>query len=126
MEVAGLWSQLPALYGSVLAALRTGAKTGRCYFSHVYGSGACLYYTFVLRDADDQAVEKRYESVWDQIATSCVEAGGTLTHHHGIGRLKTRYLDQELGTEGARLLRRIKKLLDPQGIFNPGALVSEG
>ena len=123
IEIAGLWSGLPELYRSVREALLEHAESARCHFSHVYPSGACLYYTFVLRDADDFAVEARYERLWDAAAGACTSAGGTLTHHHGFGRLKARFLDAELGPGAAGVLRRIKETLDPNGILNPGSLI---
>jgi FAD/FMN-containing dehydrogenase len=50
--------------------------------------------------------------------------GGTLTHHHGVGRLKSRFLATELGETGVDVLTRIKAALDPEGIMNPGVLLS--
>ena len=123
LEISGLWGNLLALYADVRAALLNEAESARCHFSHVYPSGACLYYTFVLRDSDDFAVEARYRRLWNGVARACTEVGGTLTHHHGFGRLKAPYLDDELGPAAANLLRRIKTTLDPNGILNPGALI---
>jgi alkyldihydroxyacetonephosphate synthase len=124
IEVAGVWRRLPELYHAVRGALMEHAEEARCHFSHVYTTGACLYYTFILRDDDDFAVEKRYDRVWEAAARACLDAGGTLTHHHGMGRLKARFTDDELGSEAAALLRRVKAALDPGGILNPGALFS--
>ena len=123
IEVAGLWSGLPTLYRGVRSALLSLAESTRCHFSHVYPTGACLYYTFILRDTDDLTVEHRYHATWRQAADACIEAGGTLTHHHGMGRLKAAYVESELGPEAAALLRQLKALLDPAGILNPGALL---
>jgi len=53
--------------------------------------------------------------------TACLEAGGTISHHHGIGRLRARWLPAELG-EFHGVLRAVKRTLDPAGIMNPGAL----
>ena len=123
LEISGLWGNLLALYADVRGALLNEAESARCHFSHVYPSGACLYYTFVLRDSDDFAVEARYQRLWNGVAGACTQAGGTLTHHHGFGRLKAQYLDDELGLAAANVLRRIKTTLDPNGILNPGALI---
>jgi alkyldihydroxyacetonephosphate synthase len=54
---------------------------------------------------------------------SCAAAGGTITHHHGVGRLKAAFLAAELGPAGTDVLRRIKAALDPDGILNPGVLL---
>ena len=55
-------------------------------------------------------------------AESCAEAGGTITHHHGVGRLKAPFLTHDLGQTGAHVLTRISQALDPAGIMNPGVL----
>ena len=54
---------------------------------------------------------------------TCLEVGGTITHHHGVGRLKAPFMVGELGEEGLGVLRAVKRALDPAGILNPGALV---
>jgi alkyldihydroxyacetonephosphate synthase len=53
---------------------------------------------------------------------SCADAGGTITHHHGVGRLKSQFLEAELGGPGARVLTTIRDALDPDAILNPGVL----
>jgi alkyldihydroxyacetonephosphate synthase len=123
MEVAGLWGALPELYRAVGAALGRHAEAVGCHVSHVYRSGASLYFTFLLRGADDHDVERRYLAGWQDAGTSCRAAGGTITHHHGVGRLKAGFLPAELGEEGVALLRRIKAAVDPQWTLNPGALL---
>jgi alkyldihydroxyacetonephosphate synthase len=122
MEVAGLWSGLQALYDEVLHALSAQAEAVGCHLSHVYSSGSSLYFTFVIRGTDDVDVEPRYLQAWDGAIRACLRAGGTITHHHGVGRLKAKYLAGELGDEAVAVLRSIKRALDPHGILNPGAL----
>lgn len=60
---------------------------------------------------------------WEQAARACQAAGGTITHHHGVGRLKSRFLAGELGETGTGLLSRIKAAVDPAGIMNPRVLL---
>jgi alkyldihydroxyacetonephosphate synthase len=125
MEVAGLWSRLPALHDSIRAALLSNASEAvGCHLSHPYRSGASLYFTFLMRSPDDQAAELAYLAAWEAAIRACVEAGGTITHHHGIGLLKAPFLADELGTGGVGVLRSIKSVLDPAGILNPGKLLS--
>jgi alkyldihydroxyacetonephosphate synthase len=125
MEVAGLWSRLPALHDSIRAALLSHASEAvGCHLSHPYGSGASLYFTFLMRAPDDQAAERAYLTGWEAALRACLETGGTITHHHGIGLLKAPFLADELGTGGIRVLRAIKKALDPEGVLNPGKLLS--
>ena len=123
MEVAGLWSAVPQLYAGIRGALAVHSQAVGCHLSHLYPSGSSLYFTFLVSGADDDDAEARYLAAWDQAARSCAAAGGTLTHHHGVGRLKSRFLAEELGQAGVDVLRRIKGALDPGQIMNPGVLL---
>jgi alkyldihydroxyacetonephosphate synthase len=123
MEVAGLWSRIPTLYTRVSEALSAHAEAVGCHLSHVYRSGSSLYFTFLVRGADDRDTEARYLAAWAAAVRSCVDAGGTMTHHHGVGRLKAGFLSDELGEVGVEVLRSIKRALDPGAILNPGALL---
>jgi alkyldihydroxyacetonephosphate synthase len=122
MEVAGLWSAVPRLYDSIRTALAAHARAVACHLSHLYHSGSSLYFTFLVTGADDRDAEARYHQAWRTAAESCAEAGGTITHHHGVGRLKAPFLTSELGETGASVLTRIRKALDPAGIMNPEVL----
>lgn len=123
MEVAGLWSAIPALYAGVRDALAAHAQAVGCHLSHLYPSGSSLYFTFLLTGADDRDAEARYLAAWEQAVRSCAAMGGTLTHHHGVGRLKAGFLAAELGPAGVGALAAIKAALDPDQIMNPGALL---
>ena len=122
MEVAGLWSKVPRLYDGIRTALAAHAQAVACHLSHLYPSGSSLYFTFLITGADDQDAEARYTETWRTAAESCAEAGGTITHHHGVGRLKAPFLETELGQTGATVLTRIRKAFDPAGIMNPAVL----
>ena len=123
-EVAGLWSAVPRLYAGIKEALTAHAQAVLCHLSHLYPSGSSLYFTFLVSGADDRDAEARYLSAWDDAVRSCVAAGGTLTHHHGVGRLKARFLPSELGEAGVDVLKKIKAALDPAGVMNQGVLLS--
>ncbi len=121
MEVAGRWP-VNGLYESVRTALGAHADVVGCHSSHPYPQGACLYFTFVfLGSRDDGEVEARYRGAWAGAASAALAAGGTMTHHHGVGLLKAPWLPEELG-EGFEVLRAVKGALDPEGIMNPGKL----
>ncbi len=123
MEVAALWSRLPDVYESVRTALATRAEAVGCHLSHVYRAGSSLYFTFLVRAADDVDVERAYVEAWDEAIGAALSAGATMTHHHGVGRLKARHLAGDLGDVGVEVLRAIKAALDPAGILNPGAML---
>jgi alkyldihydroxyacetonephosphate synthase len=123
VEVAGLWSAVPDLYAGVRAALAAHSQAVICHLSHLYPSGSSLYFTFLVSGADDGDAEVRYLMAWEQAARACEAAGGTITHHHGVGRLKSMFLAGELGGTGVGVLRRLKAAFDPAGIMNPRVLL---
>src|SRR5207249_12320262 len=86
MEVAGLGLALPALYVAVRSELLAHAEAVGCHLSHVYRSGSSLYFTFLVRGADDEEAIERYRSAWAGGIRACLAHGGTITHHHGVGR----------------------------------------
>lgn len=123
MEVAALWRDVPSVYRAVRDALARHAELVACHVSHLYGSGSSLYFTFLIRAEDDARAADAYDAAWDGALLAAVGAGGALTHHHGVGRLKARHLEREIGAPGVAVLRSIKAALDPAGILNPGALL---
>ncbi len=71
---------------------------------------------------DDDAAMVQYQRLVDDLLVACHEAGGSISHHHGIGRSKAGMLPMEYGDAGMTVLRSIKRALDPHGIMNPGVL----
>jgi alkyldihydroxyacetonephosphate synthase len=123
MEVAGTWAVLRDLYDRVRAALQTHVDLVLAHVSHVYATGACIYFTFgAANDGDEQRALARYDVAWEAGQRAALEAGGTCSHHHGIGLLRTRWLAEELGPVGMDLLRGVKGVTDPRGVLNPGKL----
>jgi alkyldihydroxyacetonephosphate synthase len=127
LETAASWSGLPALYGAVREALR-GTLTARgappvvmCHVSHLYPSGASLYFTFLCRMEPDPLAQWR--AAKDAASEAIVGAGGTITHHHAVGRDHAPWLRAEVGDLGIELIRAMKERLDPAGVMNPGKLL---
>ena len=121
MEVSGTWSVLRDLYHSTKEALAAQADFVGCHVSHVYPDGACLYFTLASACASDEEAIEVNERWWRTGMKACLAAGGSISHHHGIGRLKAPWLGEELG-EWRATLALVKKALDPGGIMNPGVL----
>jgi len=128
VEVAAHWGVLDGLYERVVSAV--GALAGTlavsAHQSHAYGAGACLYFTFAGRPSgaggpDPTAAEAYYCAAWDAVLEATLEVGGAISHHHGVGHNRARYLRRALG-EGYGLLEALKASLDPAGILNPGVL----
>jgi glycolate oxidase len=82
-----------------------------------------LHPTAVLDPADEKAIH-RARAAFDEIFARAIELDGTITGEHGVGMVKLRYLERQLGADHMALLRRIKKAFDPNGILNPGKLGS--
>ncbi|MFC5829165.1 FAD-binding oxidoreductase [Nonomuraea insulae] len=123
LETAGFWSNIPRLYDAVRLALlgALGSPLVMCHISHVYETGASLYFTVVTpQDADPVAQWERAKAA---VNAAIVEAGGTITHHHGVGRDHRAAYEAEIGPVGAGVLRAVKAELDPAGILNPGVLI---
>ena len=123
MEVAASWLRLPGTYEAVRSALAAHMDLVLCHASHAYSDGACLYFTFgAAGQGDEVAVRERYGAAWSAAMPAAVEAGATITHHHGVGLLRAPWLRDELGEGGFAMLERIKAALDPAGVANPGKL----
>jgi alkyldihydroxyacetonephosphate synthase len=125
LETATTWSGLEALHGAVTAALRTalGARAiVMCHVSHLYPTGASLYFTFLRRAPEGEEL-----ALWRAAKTAACEAiaaqGATITHHHAVGTDHAPWMAAEKGEAGLALLRAAKRELDPDGILNPGKLL---
>jgi alkyldihydroxyacetonephosphate synthase len=128
LESATSWSNLPALYRAVGEALR-GTLEARgtpafvtCHVSHLYRSGASLYFTF-LASQERGAELEQWRAAKSAATDAIVAARGTLTHHHAVGRDHAAWMPAEVGPLGVEVLRAAKERLDPSGIMNPGKLL---
>jgi len=125
IEVAATWDRIHDLYREVVAALQTveGLLVASGHSSHSYNSGTNIYFTFAAMPAPEKA-EETYLACWAKTIEATLKCNGTIAHHHGIGRLRTKWMAQELGG-GLEVLRKIKRALDPNGIMNPGVLLPD-
>lgn len=128
LETSHTWSRLAELHAAVATAIR-GALDGQgtpglvfCHLSHAYADGASLYFTFISCARRGAEVEH-----WAAVKRAACEAiiahGGTITHHHAVGRDHAPYMEAEVGETGLDVLRAVKERLDPTGIMNPGKLL---
>ena len=113
IEVAGSWSILASLHERVTRTLRSleGMLVVSVHQSHAYLDGACLYFTFAAQPADPEAF---YRRAWDVAMAEVMSAGGAVSHHHGVGRNRARFVARALG-DGLPLLEGVKALLDRSG-----------
>lgn len=132
MEVAAPWSKLGALYDGVRRALGAHVFV-MAHMSHAYPDGCCIYFSFAGTAAPsepghegwDARCEATYDRAWRAALTAAIEAGGTLAHHHGVGRSKAPRLASALGDAGVATVKALMRAFDPKGILNPGNLVPD-
>ena len=130
LETATQWSKLLRLHGAVASAIERALEAGgtpglvMCHVSHLYETGASLYFTFLARQRDG---EGEALAQWREAKRAASDAialhGGTITHHHAVGRDHAPWIDAEVGERGVGALRALKGELDPAGIMNPGKLL---
>jgi alkyldihydroxyacetonephosphate synthase len=128
LETAAQWSKLQALHRGVreaiAQALRQGGTPGlvMCHISHVYETGASLYFTLIARQREGDEIGQ-WQAVKQAAGDAIMAGGGTITHHHAVGRDHIQWMERELGVGGLQALRALKAELDPAGIMNPGKLL---
>jgi alkyldihydroxyacetonephosphate synthase len=122
LEVAGRWRRLGEMYAEATQAIQAveGTLVASAHLSHSYPDGACLYFTFAGQPAPDGR-DAYYRAAWDAGAGAVLAAGGALSHHHGVGLNRARFVREALG-EAFDVLAAMKAALDPHGILNPGKL----
>jgi alkyldihydroxyacetonephosphate synthase len=122
MEVSGRWRDLPAIYDATVAAIAgvEGTMAASAHCSHSYVDGGCLYFTFGGK-VDDGEKDAYHRAVWDAGQRAVLARGGALSHHHGVGLNRSRFMAEALGSS-FDVLVALKQALDPNGILNPGKL----
>jgi len=122
MEVAAPWANLTRIHADVRSAFLEveHARAASCHLSHSYSDGACLYFSFAATPPSD-ALESTYVALWDAGSRAALAAGANLSHHHGIGLNRARFVAEALGS-GLGVLQALKSTLDPKGILNPGKM----
>ena len=127
LETVAFWSRLHDVRAAVTAALTDSLTASgtppliMCHVSHVYASGASLYFTVVAPFADDPLAQWGAAKV---AANSAIRASGaSITHHHAVGRDHRDAYHDEIGPLALDALRAVKESLDPDGVCNPGILL---
>lgn len=124
LETVAFWSDLDRVYAAVKEALTASlgeATLVLCHISHVYETGASLYFTVATRQAEDPLAQ--WLAAKAAASDAIIAAGASITHHHAVGRDHKPWLAQEIGPVGVEILRAVKERLDPTGILNPGILI---
>jgi alkyldihydroxyacetonephosphate synthase len=127
LETATNWSNVPALKAAVTGALTNAlAESGTpslvlCHISHVYPTGASLYFTVVAGQRGNPI--EQWRTAKAAASDAMMRTGGTITHHHAVGADHRPWMRAEVGDLGVEILRAVKATLDPAGILNPGKLI---
>jgi alkyldihydroxyacetonephosphate synthase len=134
-ETAITWERFPDFHAAVMETARTavaqasgapatgdGAPKLSCRFTHVYPDGPAPYYT-VLAPARRGSEVSQWDEIKAAVSEAVIDAGGTVTHHHAVGRDHRPWYDRQRPAPFAEALRAAKRALDPAGVLNPGVLI---
>jgi alkyldihydroxyacetonephosphate synthase len=130
LETATTWSRLLALHSQIVAAFHESFEElhvsgyAMAHVSHVYPTGASLYFTFMAQQLMGRE-EEEWHLIKNKVTDVIVAGGGSLSHHHGIGLEHVKWMRQYWGPLSMRVLKSIKHELDPKAIMNPGKLIPE-
>jgi alkyldihydroxyacetonephosphate synthase len=133
LETATTWSNLMSVYQAMTAAMKnaiaaTGGGPGAVltHVSHAYPHGASLYSTFLGRQVSSDPLEnqEQWRTIKREATEAILAAGGTLSHHHGVGQDHAPWLEEEIGPLGMQVLQAIKQTFDSGNIMNPGVLLT--
>jgi alkyldihydroxyacetonephosphate synthase len=134
-ETAITWDRFPDFHAEIMETARravaeasSGASEGggspriSCRFTHVYPDGPAPYYTVLApaRRGDEVA---QWDEIKAAVSQAVIDAGGTITHHHAVGRDHRPWYDQQRPGPFADALRAAKRELDPKSVLNPGVLI---
>ena len=130
-ETAVIWERFPTFHQAILSAAQRAFDEhceGRgfitCRFTHIYPDGPAPYYSVIAWAPPGKQVE-----IWDAIKASVsdalIEHGGTITHHHAVGRDHLPWYARERGALFETTLEGLKSTLDPNWVLNPGVLLAE-
>lgn len=127
LEVSASWTEIKSVYHTVTSRLPAEIDTlvflGG-HVSHSYQTGTNIYFVYAFQPHDPSTVTEA--EGWHLVRTICEqvlrEPTGGIAHHHGLGKVRAKMLDAELGTS-SHLMRQLKQTFDPRGIMNPGVVV---
>ncbi len=128
-ETACAWDGFEALHAGVTAAVReaaesvgAGSAVVTCRFTHVYPDGPAPYFTVLALGREPEQLAQ-WDAIKDAAGRALLRHGGTITHHHAVGRDHRPWYDAQRPEAFATALRAAKQAVDPAGILNPGVLI---
>lgn len=122
IEVSSNWTMLPKMYEVVSKRLEGKVDKLWAHCSHLYPSGANIYFIIFATGRDKADTLAKYDEIWEIIMDGVHEVGGSCAHHHGVGRQRLPWFKEEIGDVSFEILQKIKDDFDPEHRFNPGIL----
>ncbi len=125
-EISAGWSSIADIYENVIRRLKEEVEAlaiAGGHASHCYAQGTNIYFQFALKEDDYENAEKDYMQVISIIMEETLKRGGSIAHHHGSGKYRTRWMPEEHGSS-YQLMYRIKEAMDPNGIMNKGVILN--
>ena len=126
IEVSCMWKDAVDLYNEVVEEMNNvpGMAMSSAHASHFYPQGVCYYFTFGGTPMDGSSPDEFYRAAWDAAMIGTLKANGSISHHHGVGISRARWMTAEHGPV-LELMKKIKGVIDPNNIMNPGKLYEE-
>jgi alkyldihydroxyacetonephosphate synthase len=122
IEVAAPWDKIEAVWREMRNALEPFCDYVDCHFSHFYHTGASVYVIFHAKTEDDYKGEELYRKCLKLAVEASLANGGNVSHHHGIGKAKAPWMEEEHGEAGLYLMKALKEKIDPDKLLNRGVL----
>ncbi|MEM6316925.1 MAG: FAD-binding oxidoreductase [Bacteroidota bacterium] len=130
-ETAVTWDQYPTFYKNVKQAAQAaiqehcGVGTVTCRFTHIYPDGPAPYFTIIAKGKKGQQLAQ-WDAIKKAVSQAIIDNGGTITHHHAVGKDHRPYYTQQHTPIFGDILSAAKKTVDPKWVMNPGVLLKEG
>ena len=121
IDIVATYDKLENVYIAMKEAMEAEEAILLTHFSHMYQNGGSFYMIFFTSQPDADTAWSKYKKIWDVGIAACLKEGGTMSHQHGVGLIRSTYTEDELGSS-FQVLKKIKQALDPNGIMNPGKL----
>ncbi len=123
LEIASSWMNAPTIYHNVIDSMNKvkGNLMITAHVSHFYPNGVGIYFSFGGVPPKEKSDLEFYQECWNTTIKAVLDGGGSIAHHHGIGINRSHWMEDEWGNS-MKVMRDLKKLLDPNNILNPGKI----
>lgn len=130
-ETSAPWDRVSDLIKNVKKCLERSAKNAGVQYpiyssarvTQVYDAGACIYFYFAINYHGLSDPVKLYNDIETAARDEIIASGGSLSHHHGIGKIRRKWMKQVIGEQGVGMIDAVKKFIDPNNIFASGNII---